>query len=114
MMQNALFDLGVPLPPQLMVNVQFNATGLNITWVKPFSPEGFPIISYNLTVYNQSSNSSLLISPLHADNLTYLLTNSASYSNTCHSLDINITARNAVGDSVASATITSGFPIGEA
>ena len=63
-------NLGVLLPPQLMVYVLSIATGLNITWIKPFSPEGFPIISYNLTVYNQSSVSSLLISPLHADNHT--------------------------------------------
>ena len=99
--------LGQPLPPNPSMEIQSNGTVLYITWEEPFSPMGFNITSYDLTIYNHTSNMSREINttaPL------YKLTKPV-YSNTaCHELTISVRANNDVGSSVEG-TIEGGFPI---
>lgn len=103
--------IGPPLAPNLMLEVMDEGTVLNISWEKPYSPEGFPILSYNLTLHNVTSNSSHLL--LQADTPTYYLLNSTDYNNVmCNVLRFTVTAASSVGSSDDGA-ISGGFPICE-
>ena len=99
--------LGQPLPPDPSMEIQSNGTVLHIAWKEPFSPVGFHITSYNLTIYNHTSN---LSREINTTAQFYNLTKPV-YSNTsCHDLTVTVRANNDVGPSVEG-TIEGGFPI---
>lgn len=96
-----------PLPPQPTLEVLSEGTVLSLSWERPYSPNSFPVISYNLTIHNQTSHSSDSIL-LQDDMLTYNLTS----HNICNSFNFTVTANNRVGTS-REGYVTGGFPMSE-
>ena len=69
---------------------------INISWEEPFSNTGFPILSYNLTVQNQTSGHSISVD-LPMGTQAYHINTSDVRSIICRSLSITLTARNTLG-----------------
>ena len=82
-------------------------TVLNISWDEPYSHPNFPILSYNLTMHNQSSNNSLLL--LREEYAQSYLINKTNFSGTCDLLKFTVIAKNEVGNS-DEGVVTGGFP----
>lgn len=93
-----------------MLKVIDEGTVLNVSWERPYSPEEFPVVSYNLTLHSMTSNISYLL--LQADTETYFLVNSTDYNDICNMLNFTVTADSCVGTSDEGFT-TGGFPLCE-
>lgn len=67
----------------------------NVSWVEPYSPDGFPIIAYTLTLHNLTSgdNSTSVLLP---GDVSYYLVNISSYANDPY---FTVTAESSVGSS---------------
>lgn len=92
-----------------MYEVMDEGTLLNVSWEEPYSPEGFAIISYNLTLH-EGTSSLLLWEDIPTP--TSFIINHANYSGNCTLLNFTVTARNSVGGS-DEGFIAAGFPICE-
>lgn len=94
-----------------MVQVLFGGHIITVNWDRPFSHNGFPIISYNLTVINQNGyniTSEILSADMQAFNIS-TLDNAISVS--CDTLLFIVTASNGIGMS-AEGHMFGGFPLG--
>ena len=80
---------------------------LNISWEEPYSHPKFPVLSYNLTMYNKSSSNSVLL--LREDYAQSYLINKTNFSGICNLLKFTVTAKNEVGNS-DEGVVTGGFP----
>jgi hypothetical protein len=104
---NAVLTIaGSPLPPHPQVEVM-STTELKVTWEEPFTFESFPILDYNITVYNSSTPN---------DSHTYTVTNRSKLirinteTDTCSLLRFEVTARNVI-DRSRVGTTSGGFPV---
>ena len=99
---------GSPLPPHPQVEVM-STTELKVTWEEPFTFESFPILDYNITVYNSSEPN---------NSRTYTVTDRSKHitidteTTACSLLRFNVTARNEIERSRIGTT-SGGFPVGE-
>ena len=86
-----------------------STTELKVTWEEPFTFESFPILDYNITVYNSSTPN---------DSHTYTVTDRSKLirinteTDTCSLLRFEVTARNVIERSKIGTT-SGGFPVGE-
>ena len=86
-----------------------STTELKVTWEEPFTFESFPILDYNITVYNSSTPN---------DSHTYTVTDHSKLirinteTDTCSLLRFEVTARNEIDKSRVGIT-SGGFPVGE-
>ena len=89
-----------------------NATTLQLSWDPPFTWSEYEILHYTLRIENRSSGITnqgpVVFSPT---DVTYTLTTSAPVQH-CAELRFNVTASNALGDSVP-AVVTGGFSKGK-
>ena len=100
---------GPPLPPAPQLQ-ELNATQLEVFWQEPFTWNLFPILSYNLTVYNTSSNTSNTYTL--PGNETSMVITRETETRVCSQLMFKVSARNGEGES-SEGTISGGFPVGE-
>ncbi len=87
---------GPPLTPNVTLMVLNEGTVLNISWEEPYSPEGFPILSYYVRVENVTSNISLLQDRTTS---TYYLFNSTDNAILYSKLNVTVRAESSVGSS---------------
>ena len=83
-------------------------TTLQLSWIPPFTWPDYQILNYTVRVENRSSgitDSPMVLTPT---DLTYTLTAEAPAQH-CAELRFNVTASNALGDSVP-AVVIGGFP----
>ena len=90
-----------------MLKVLDEGTVLNISWERPYSPTGFHIVSYNLTLHDVAANTSHFL--LEDDTQTHFLLNKTGYDN-CSMLNFTVTAKNSVGIS-EEGFAAGGFPV---
>ena len=98
------------MAPQPEAQVLSGGHVINISWEEPYSHDTFPILFYNLTIQNQTENSSF--SEMLPDTvLSYNIVKN-SVSTTCHTLTFVLTACNSIGVS-DEGNDTGGFPVGK-
>ena len=100
---------GPPLSPHPFMGFESNGSILTVTWEEPFSMDGFPVTSYNLSVYNHTSGSSYS-HLMYPPQLEYNISNPLVSSTNCHTLTFSVTAINSVGSSEED-NVSGGFPI---
>lgn len=101
---------GPPLSPHPQLHV-INTTKLEVSWDEPFTWDPFPIIDYNITVYNTSEvERQFHTSRVVTENSTLMTIDQEM--TTCSLLRIEISARNKLGIS-KKGIISGGFPVGE-
>ena len=117
---NPFYFTDGPLPPNisvLTIEHLFNNTFRHkIQWEEPFTWAEFPITGYELNITNHSLYSGetthqvLLLSNESSDSpgLSYLITSSGNH---CYSLDVAVSAINAIGNSDPG-TLHTGHPTG--
>ena len=93
--------------PQLEV---VSPTELNVSWDEPFTWESFPILSYQLTVLNVSSDNSTVYH-LSGRQRSKLISRD-SEAQVCSELRVSVSADNGEGAREAN-SISGGFPVGE-
>ena len=91
---------GPPLAPEPFLEV-VNATAIKISWEKPFSWEGWEVLSYNIS---WGSNS------MSTKEQSVVLENELAEA--CIEIEFNVSAMNAVGQSDVR-SIHGSFPIGK-
>ena len=102
---------GPPLSPHPQLHVR-TITELVVSWNEPFTWDPFPIIDYNVTVYNTSEveYESLVVTEIVTEYSKVLTLD--HMATTCSLLRFEITARNEIGTSMKG-TISGGFPVGK-
>lgn len=100
---------GVTLFHEHVINDIFT---YRLNWSAPFTWDGFPIINYNITVYNVSSGETTTTIK-HANDSGSLSLSHHGTSNgpSCYMLNLSVTASNSVGEGEPT-VIQSGHPIG--
>ena len=101
---------GSPLSPHPQLH-EISSTELEVSWDEPFTWDSFPILWYDITVYNTSEPPG---SQPHAYNLTtrskHMTINAEMTS--CSVLRFEVSASNEIGMSMIGIT-SGGFPVGE-
>ena len=110
------FTLGPPLQPLVHLlqehDVDNNFTH-HLNWSAPFTWDGFPITSYNVTVYNHSSGIATTLRKFVNDSeLESFSLDSTSSGESCYMLDFYVSATNDLGEGEPS-VIRTGHPIGK-
>ena len=84
----------------------------HLNWSAPFTWEGFPIISYDITIYNQSNNETVT-STMHINGSDTLGLAYDGYTSgdVCYALNFSVSATNRIGKGEPALT-SSGHPIG--
>ena len=100
---------GPPLSPAPWLEVN-SSTTLRVAWEQPFTWQPFPILSYQLTVFNSSSQNSTTYS-LPGSQRSQVKTIERE-SIFCSQLDFQVTADNGEGVSEVG-NVSGGFPVGE-
>ena len=107
---------GPPLPPPFDLS-QEHDTDNNFTyylnWSAPFTWDGFPITSYNITIYNHFSNEAT--TTMYSENdseFQSLSHNGTTTGDSCYMLDFYVSAANSIGVGEPS-LVQSGHPIGK-
>ena len=101
---------GPPLPPHPILRV-VNATHIEVFWGKPYAYPGFDIQSYTLTIINMSIDTTE-VHTYTADTtypIRHYVNNVGDNHNKCHTLQFNLIATNAVGNS-HTGSVVGGFP----
>ena len=89
-----------------------NSTAMEVSWDPPFTPAGFNVLFYTVTIVNTSSGITRTASPLI--NASYLYsTNGSQVSQRCDEIDFYVAASSAVGQS-KSGCVNATFPVGNA
>lgn len=94
-------------------HIQGDIFAYHISWSAPFTWPGFPIISYEIVVYNLSdpSNNVLTEKFTNETQSTSLMHYGISSGETCYGLNFSVAATNGVGKGEAT-VFESGHPIG--
>ena len=96
---------GPPLPPAPQLEV-VNTTSVRVSWEEPFTWELFPVLSYQVSVYNVSSGTYTNAYTLSGSQRSQVVT-----VESCSVLVLQVTASNREGMSVPG-TITVEIPAG--
>ena len=101
---------GPPLPPVPRLEV-FNATSVRVSWEEPFTWELFPVLSYQVSVYNVSSGTYTDNFTLSGNETSQVITRQTE-TTVCSELWLEVTAKNGEGEGCAGTT-SGGFPVGK-
>lgn len=106
-MKTLLLCTGPPLVPYPRLHV-LSATELLVSWDEPFTWEEYPIIDYNITVYNICDiNSEVYTNMVVTECSKFVALNQEM--TTCSLLRFEVSARNKLGSS-GKGIISGGFP----
>ena len=101
---------GPPLPPAPRLEVK-STTSVNVSWEEPFTWDLFPVLSYQVSVYNVSSGTHTNTYTLSGNETSQVITRHTETS-VCSELRFEVTAKNGEGESGAGTT-SGGFPVGK-
>lgn len=99
---------GPPLPPHPQLHVM-STTELVVLWNEPFTWDPFPIIDYNITLYN-TSKVDIVVTEVVTEYSKFVTVDHEV--TTCSLLRFEVTARNEIATSMKG-TISGGFPVGK-
>jgi hypothetical protein len=99
---------GPPLPPAPQLEV-LSTTSVRVSWEEPFTWELFPVLSYQVSVYNVSSGTYNNTFTLSGNETSQVITRQTE-TTVCSELRLGVTAKNGEGESAAGTT-SGGFPV---
>ena len=98
-----------PLPPNVVVELTSWNT-IQLSWIAPYTTEGYPIMKYIIYITNTTTNETQRVDKYPSDGIeTYIIQDSPS---DCHILQFEIVAENSAGISTAGVA-SAGFPVGK-
>ena len=99
-----------PLTPPASLEVIANGSVLHMWWSEPYSYANFPITSYNVSVYNETTDNLLLGTSLNSTQFYYDYEKQEKFNVPCQKLIFAVAAVNDIG--ISDSALEEGmFPI---